>query len=121
MLVRAMMALAEYERELCAHLIRGLQTIKGLKIWGITDPAHLHRRVPTVSFTLEGWHPRQIAEKLAAANIYVWDGNYYALAVTERLGLEGKGGMVRVGLAHYNMREEVDKLIKVLGVSSHHH
>ena len=113
-LARAMTVLADYERELGAHLIQGLQTIKGLKIWGITDPAQYHRRVPTVSFTLEGWHPRQIAERLAAENIYVWDGNFYALAVTERLGLESRGGLLRVGLAHYNTREEVDRLLEAL-------
>ncbi len=114
-LVRAMNVLAEYERELGGYLIQRLQTIPGLKIWGITDPAQSHRRVPTVSFTLEGWRPRQIAERLAAEDIYVWDGNFYALAVTERLGLEAKGGLLRVGLAHYNTREEVDKLIGALG------
>ena len=113
-LVRAMTVLAEYERELGARLIQGLHMIEGLKIWGITDPAQYHRRVPTVSFTLEGWHPRQIAEHLAAENIYVWDGNFYALAVTERLGLESRGGLLRVGLAHYNTREEVGQLLEVL-------
>jgi cysteine desulfurase family protein (TIGR01976 family) len=113
-LVRAMKAVAAYERELGAHLLRGLQAIRGLKVWGLTDPAQLHRRVPTVSFTLEGWHPRKIAERLAAADIYVWDGNYYALAIMERLGLQPRGGMLRVGLAHYNTREEVDRLLEVL-------
>ncbi len=113
-LVWAMTVLAEYERELGAHLIQGLHTIKGLKIWGITDPVQYHRRVPTVSFTLEGWHPRQIAERLAVEDIYVWDGNFYALAVTERLGLESRGGLLRVGLAHYNIREEVEQLLEAL-------
>jgi cysteine desulfurase family protein (TIGR01976 family) len=114
-LVRAMTALAEYERGLGAYLIEGLQTVPGLKIWGITDPARLGQRVPTVSFTLAGWHPRDLAERLGAEGIYVWDGNYYAVSVTERLGLEDKGGMVRVGLAHYNTRAEVERLVEVLG------
>jgi selenocysteine lyase/cysteine desulfurase len=109
-----MSALAAYERELGAHLIDGLQSVPGLKLWGITDPAHLDRRVPTVSFTLAGWHPRQLAERLAAEHINVWDGNYYALAVMERLGLQEHGGMLRVGLAHYNTRAEVDRLLAVL-------
>jgi cysteine desulfurase family protein (TIGR01976 family) len=113
-LVGAMTALADYERELGAYLIEGLQKINGLRIWGITDAARLHRRVPTVSFTLEGWRPRQIAERLAQESIYVWDGNYYALAVMERLGLQQRGGMLRVGLAHYNTFEEIDRLVAVL-------
>jgi len=64
-----------------------------------------------VSFTLEGWQPRDVAAELDKRGIYVWDGNYYALAVTERLGLEDKGGMVRVGAAHYNTLEEIGKLV----------
>ena len=113
-LVRAMAALADYERDLGANLIDGLQSIPGLTIWGITDSARLAQRVPTVSFTLEGCHPRAVAEHLASEGIYVWDGNYYALAVMQRLGLQETGGMVRVGLAHYNTRAEVDQLVQVL-------
>lgn len=113
-LVQALTALADYERELGAYLIDGLQTVPGLKIWGITDAARFERRVPTVSFTLKGWHPRAVAERLAQANIYVWDGNYYALAIMERLGLQAGGGMVRVGLAHYNTRAEVEQLVDAL-------
>ncbi len=113
-LLKALTALAGYERELCARLITTLRGIPGLKIWGITDPDRLARRVPTVSFTLAGHHPRRIAEQLAADNIYVWDGNYYALAVMERLGLEGQGGMLRVGLAHYNTLDEIDRLGEAL-------
>jgi selenocysteine lyase/cysteine desulfurase len=86
-------------------------------IHGLTDRRRLEERVPTVAFTLKGMHPRQVAEALDKENIYVWDGNYYALAVTERLGLEGSGGMVRVGPVHYNTLEEVarfkDILIKI--------
>jgi selenocysteine lyase/cysteine desulfurase len=58
--------------------------------------------------------PRQVAQSLGEAGIYVWDGNYYALAVTERLGLEDAGGMVRIGLTHYNTNSEVDRLVSVM-------
>ncbi|UCC87066.1 MAG: aminotransferase class V-fold PLP-dependent enzyme [Anaerolineales bacterium] len=71
----------------------------------------LIQRVPTVAFTLEGYTPRQVAEQLGQAGIFVWDGNYYALAVTERLGVEESGGMVRVGVAHYNTLGEVERLL----------
>jgi selenocysteine lyase/cysteine desulfurase len=113
-LVRAMAALANYERALGAHLIEGLQTVPGLRIYGITDEARLAQRVPTVSFTLAGWHPRALAERLSQEGIYAWDGHYYAVSVIERLGLEQAGGMLRVGLAHYNTRAEVDRLVEVL-------
>jgi selenocysteine lyase/cysteine desulfurase len=75
----------------------------------------LDERVPTVSFTLEGWHPRDLAERLGKEGFYVWDGHYYALAVVERLGLLDSGGMVRVGAAHYNTLDEVAQFKEALG------
>jgi cysteine desulfurase family protein (TIGR01976 family) len=107
-------AIRAYERELCQKLVAGLEAIPGLRIYGITDPHRFHQRVPTTSFTLEGLTPRQIARRLNEANIFVWDGNFYALAVTERLGLEEHGGMVRIGPVHYNTAEEVDFLLGIL-------
>jgi len=109
-----MAAMAAYERQISERLIMGLSQIPGLKVWGITDLTRLDRRVPTVSFTLEGWRPRDAAEKLAEQNIFVWDGNYYALAIMERLDLQRHGGMVRVGAAHYNTMEEIDQLIEAV-------
>ena len=109
-----MAAMMAYERQISERLITGLSQISGLRIWGITDLKRLDRRVPTVSFTLEGWRPRGAAEKLAEQNIFVWDGNYYALAIMERLDLQQHGGMVRVGAAHYNTFEEIDRLIEAV-------
>jgi selenocysteine lyase/cysteine desulfurase len=86
----------------------------GVTVYGIKDTKRLEERVPTCAFTLRGKNPRQVAEQLDEANIYVWDGNYYALAVTERLGLEDSGGMVRVGPVHYNTLEDVRKFGEVL-------
>jgi cysteine desulfurase family protein (TIGR01976 family) len=110
----ALAAIRAFEQGLCQRLVAGLQEIAGLRIYGVTDPARFDQRVPTVSFTLDGLTPNQVARRLDAANIFVWDGNFYALAVTERLGLEEQGGLVRVGLAHYNTAEEVDTLLGVL-------
>ena len=113
-LVTAMTAIKDYETQLSRALIEGLSSIDGLKIWGITDLDRLDRRVPTVSFTMQGKSPRQVAEYLAGHGIYVWDGNYYALAIMERLGLQQSGGMARVGAAHYNTLDEVAKLLDAL-------
>jgi len=107
-------AMRAYETGLCRRLVAGLQEIPGLRIYGITDPARFDQRVPTVSFTLAGLTPNEVARRLDAANIFVWDGHFYALAVVERLGLESQGGLVRVGLAHYSTAEEVDTLLHVL-------
>jgi cysteine desulfurase family protein (TIGR01976 family) len=109
-----MTAIRAYEGELCRQLVSGLQEIPGLRIYGITDPDRFDQRVPTVSFTLDGLTPQGIAQRLAEANIFAWDGNFYALSVTERLGLESQGGLLRIGLAHYNTAEEVDTLLGVL-------
>jgi len=113
-LKQAMAAIEAYELELNHSLLEGFGSIPGLQIRGITSPRRLQQRVPTFSFTLQGWTPRALAEALADEDINVWDGNFYALAVTERLGLEEKGGLVRVGLAHYNTQAEIDRLVDVL-------
>ena len=113
-LKQAMAAIEAYELELNHSLLEGFSSIPGLQIRGITSPHKLQERVPTFSFTLEGWTPRAIAEALAEENINVWDGNFYALSVTERLELEEKGGLVRVGLAHYNTQAEIDRLVTAL-------
>jgi selenocysteine lyase/cysteine desulfurase len=110
----AMAAIRAYERPLLGRMIEGLKEIPGLTLYGITDPFGFDRRAPTVAFTLEGYTPRQVAERLGEDGIFVWDGNYYALAVTERLGVEESGGMVRVGIAHYNTLEEVERLLTVV-------
>jgi selenocysteine lyase/cysteine desulfurase len=95
-------------------LLSTLECIPGLRIYGIADTKRVDQRVPTVSFRLEGKHPHDVAEALGNEGIYVWDGNYYALSVTERLGIEESGGMVRVGAAHYNTLDEVSRLGEVL-------
>jgi selenocysteine lyase/cysteine desulfurase len=111
-ILSSMKRIQDYERGLVAHLIHGLQQIRGLRIYGITEPNRFDQRVPTVAFRMEGLSPRRVAESLGERGIFVWDGNYYALAVTERLDVEDKGGMVRVGLVHYNTVEEVDRLLE---------
>ncbi len=113
-LKKGLSAVRAYEYELSRALLGTLEGIPGLRLYGSGDVRRLEERVPTFSFTLEGKRPREVAEALAAGNIYAWDGNYYALAVTERLGVEASGGMVRVGAVHYNTLEEVERLGEAL-------
>jgi cysteine desulfurase family protein (TIGR01976 family) len=110
----ALAAIRKYEKELSAHLINGLQSIKGIKIHGITDFSKFDQRVPTVSFVKNGHHPADIARRLAEENVFVWDGDYYAVEVINHLGLQEKGGMLRVGPVHYNTIEEVDSFLNLL-------
>jgi len=103
-----------YERRLLTDLIQGLQTIPGLRIYGITDPKRFEERCSTLSLRIGDHHPRKIAEFLDERGIFTWDGNYYALNLSERLGVEEKGGMLRIGLVHYNTAEEVERLLDAL-------
>jgi cysteine desulfurase family protein (TIGR01976 family) len=107
---QAMATIRSYETSLSRAVLEHLAATPGVQVYGPKDTQKLEERVPTVSFTLKGWQPRRVAEKLAEAGFNVWDGNYYALAITERLGLEENGGMVRVGPVHYNMVEEIKRL-----------
>jgi selenocysteine lyase/cysteine desulfurase len=110
----AMQAILDYERGLSAHLLAGLHEIQGLRVYGITNPQHFAWRVPTVACTIEGRSPRELAEYLASQGIFAWDGNYYALGVMERLGLEEHGGALRLGMAHYNSADEIDRVLDAL-------
>ena len=110
-ILAAMSEIETYERELCARLLDGLASIPGVRIRGIADRARLCDRGPTVSFTMDGRAPRHIAERLAGAGIFAWSGHFYAVALTDRLRLDASGGLLRVGLAHYNTAEEIDRLL----------
>jgi cysteine desulfurase family protein (TIGR01976 family) len=107
-------ALALYERAVTLKLIEGLKTFRGLTIRGVTSDNAMHRRVPTVSFTLEGHHPEALAKAFAHDNIFVWSGHNYAIEPVSRMGLMDKGGVLRVGLAHYNTEAEVDAFFSSL-------
>jgi cysteine desulfurase family protein (TIGR01976 family) len=113
-LLDAMSQIKDYERGLSERLVAGLLQIPGLTFYGIRDPERFDGRTPTVSFRLAGRTPREVAAALGERGIFVWDGNYYALSLSERLGVEPSGGMVRVGLAHYNTADEVDDLLAAL-------
>jgi cysteine desulfurase family protein (TIGR01976 family) len=106
-------AIAAYEAELARELLAGLKLIPEVKIWGIADESRLGQRVPTVAITHERLSPQEVAEYLADRGIYVWHGNFYALPLTEALGLE-PAGLVRIGLLHYNQRDEVQRLLAAL-------
>ncbi|MCX7707516.1 MAG: cysteine desulfurase-like protein [Anaerolineae bacterium] len=113
-LKQAMTAIQVYERALFERFVAGLLSIPGLSFYGIRDFARFDHRTPTAAFRLAGHHPQAVAEHLAARGVYVWAGNFYAVAVTEALGLEESGGVVRAGLVHYNTAEEVDYCLACL-------
>jgi len=106
--------LTDYEIPLTRQLIDGLTAMPGVTVHGITNSNALRRRVPTVSFTANGHKPRDIAKALGDSDIYVWNGHNYAIEPVNHLGLMEGGGVVRVGLAHYNTAEEVDRTLAAI-------
>ena len=108
----AFTAIEDYESDLCCKMIGGLEEI-GVKIWGITDFSMKQRRAPTVSFTHHSMTAEEIGSALAENGVFTWAGNFYALELSEALGLEPEGAL-RVGILHYNTAEEVDRFLEVL-------
>jgi selenocysteine lyase/cysteine desulfurase len=113
-LVHAFQIIEDYEQTLAHRLLDGLSSRPRFRIWGITRREQRGARVPTVAITAADRAPHQVAEHLANREIYVWNGNMYALELTERLQLEEIGGLVRLGLAHYNTRDEIDQVLQAL-------
>src|SRR5215210_1078459 len=110
----AMRAIRRYEMELYARLAAGLGAVRGVRLYGITDPARFLERTPTAALTVDGVAPRAVAEALGRDGIAVWDGDFYATGLIERLGLANTGGVVRIGLTHYNTVEEIDAVVGAL-------
>ena len=111
-------AIHEHERALLKRMISGLKSIPGLKIYGITDPARFDERCGTFAVRdtcgKSGRSPLELATKLGDNGIFTWDGNYYALNLTERLSVEQSGGFLRLGLVHYNTEQEVERVLEEL-------
>jgi cysteine desulfurase family protein (TIGR01976 family) len=103
-----------HECKLTEKMIRGLREVPGLRLYGIGDLSRLDSRCPTFAVRIEGETPLETATRLGDIGIFTWDGNYYAINLTERLGIEQSGGFLRVGLVHYNTEEEVDRLLAAL-------
>ena len=113
-IVTAYEAIHQHELGLIERIVRGLTTIPGLKLYGITDPARFDERCGTFAVRIEGHAPLELATKLGDRGFFTWDGNYYALNLTEQLDVEKTGGFLRIGLVHYNTVEEVDRLLEAL-------
>ena len=113
-ILAAYRVIQEYEHKLMERMMRGLTQIPGLKIYGIADPKRFSQRTPTIALRVERHSPLELATKLGERGLFTWDGNYYALNLTERLGVECSGGFLRIGLVHYNTFAEVDRLIEAM-------
>jgi cysteine desulfurase family protein (TIGR01976 family) len=110
----AYIATKDYEDKLTTRLIQGLQEIRGVQIYGITDIERIHERVPTVSFTHDRVTPGEMSQSLAQNNICAWTGHNYAYEVVKQLGLDEEQGVLRLGIAQYNTETEIERTLGVL-------
>jgi cysteine desulfurase family protein (TIGR01976 family) len=112
-LVAAMNAISAYERILCDHLLTTLADC-GAVVYGICDLDELKHRVPTVLFNIPNLAPESVVESLARNGVGARDGHMYSPRLMRRLGLSPDSGAVRISLAHYNTKEEIDSLREIL-------
>jgi selenocysteine lyase/cysteine desulfurase len=110
-LKQAMLAMRAYEHEMNRHFLQIFDAVPNVTLYG---PWQVEDRVATFSFRVAGKSSRQAAEEFGRAGINLWDGNFYALAVTQHLGVEDTGGLVRVGAVHYNTLQEIERFGEVL-------
>ena len=104
----------EHEERLTRRLIDGLQSFSSITVHGVVDESRMNERQSNIAFTSAKASPKEIAKHLAGKNIFVWDGHNYALELVKSLGLYESGGVVRVGISHYNMAEEIDAVLNAL-------
>ena len=117
-IIGAFESIHRHEHALMNRLMAGIAEIPQLKLYGITDPTCFAWRCPTLAVRVVNQTAEQtplaLATKLGDRGFFTWDGNYYALNLTERLDVEKSGGFLRIGLVHYNTVQEVDRLVGAL-------
>jgi selenocysteine lyase/cysteine desulfurase len=113
-LVKAMATVRAHESELARRLLQGLAERSRFRVWGVGDPQDTARRAPTIAITAGDRSAEEIARHLASRQIFIWNGNMYALELTERLNCESRGGVARLGVVHYNTAKEIDRLLQAL-------
>lgn len=105
----------EHELRLMQQFLAGLQALPRYRVYGLPETQD---RVPTFALRREGIAPRDLARQLADRGIFAWDGNFYALALSQELGVEDSGGVLRIGFLHYNTEEEVQTVLQALAESA---
>jgi cysteine desulfurase family protein (TIGR01976 family) len=110
-IVAAMAAIADHEAALSAAFLEGISRIDGVTTYGLTAADRVAERTPTFALRIDGMSPQEASRRLGERGIFTWDGNYYALAAMERLGLEDSGGALRIGFCHYHSVDDVERVL----------
>ncbi|WBA16640.1 cysteine desulfurase-like protein [Salinivibrio proteolyticus] len=103
-----------HEQALSAHFIQLMRAYPKVRIYGITDDNQLDKRTPTFAIRIEGTEPAEVAQALGEQNLCVWNGHFYAQGLCEQLDILDKGGVIRIGMMHYNTIDEIDRLHQAL-------
>jgi cysteine desulfurase family protein (TIGR01976 family) len=103
-------AISLHENDLADRLLNYLRSRSDCRIFGITD-GQSTRRVPTISFVIDGKDPGDVARSVEKYMLAIRYGDFYARRLTDFLGLTETNGVVRVSMVHYNSLDEVDALI----------
>ena len=112
-LERSFITYNQYETQLSIHFLTNLAALQGVTLWGQQD-SDAEKRTPTFALTFDCASPIEVAKALGEQNICVGNGHFYALGLVRQLDLEKSGGVLRIGMMHYNSTAEVDRLLEAL-------
>ncbi|MFO0813287.1 MAG: cysteine desulfurase-like protein [Gemmatales bacterium] len=109
-LTSAYSRISEHERQLGQAFLEGVKSLPCYRVLGLPT---MEGRVSTFGLLHSKWTAAQLSQRLAEQGIFTWAGNFYALPLTEALGLEPEG-MLRIGFLHYNTLDEVERVVSAL-------
>lgn len=108
-LVESYLQYQQHEQQLSDYFLQRLSEMPELQLHGLWHASSM-KRTPTFALTSQLVTPQTMATMLGEQNVCVWNGHFYALGLIRQLGLETKGGVLRIGLMHYNTIAEIDHL-----------
>ena len=104
----------QHEAELSRHFLACVAQYQNIRLYGITETERLHERTPTFAIRIDGVTPGDVAVHLGKQNMCVWNGHFYAQGLCGQLGVMDDGGVIRIGLMHYNTTAEIDQLFAAM-------
>src|SRR5215210_4580065 len=110
-LTSAMKVIEEHEAALAETFRAGLRDLPGVELYAAPNGV---RKTPTIAFRVQGHTTEEVCVRMLEHGFFIAAGDFYASALTQKLGIMGNGGFVRAGLAPYNTEEEVGRFIEVL-------
>lgn len=101
----------EHEQQLSHRFLEGLRHMAGFTLYGSDTPVG---RTPTFALAHHRQSSARLGQLLARHGIYSWSGHFYAVDLLDRLNLQERDGLLRIGFVHYHTLEEIDRVLTVL-------